>query len=447
MLLALALPGGGAATPELATVKQIPELMEVFKVDGLAVAAVSGDEILVSAGYGVLANGDAYTSTSSCGLYSATKVLASLTYARLSQDGHIDLNAPLGEYLADAPEHWRDIPFFRLLNHTSGIAMAVNKPEFADIASNPEAGNKDIYHLVKAAPLDYQPGEFSRYRQSGYAVGEFILRGTLGAGFDALVERYITKPAGMVNTQHPASTDKTRPSLIVSAGGYETTAGDMARLFLRINDGTVIDASYWKNLLLDERYLFDGYSLGNTTENRNGVLTLGHSGGGARANLRYAPDRQVGVMACTDDTQNNWLAIALTRMLIQEITSGESPPQPLFVALADYESMTGAEVVTAYRAAAKQGRRYDLSDGEGLLNSIGYGFLSRELTRDALEVFALNAELFPKSPNTHDSLGEALLASGDRAAALIQYQKVLALDPGNAHASEMVDKIQSPGDP
>ncbi|MEL7450522.1 MAG: serine hydrolase [Pseudomonadota bacterium] len=442
-LATVTLLSGCAATPELATVRQIPELMGAFKVDGLAVTAVAGDEVLVSSGFGVQANGDAFTSTSTCGLYSATKVLASLTYARLAQDGRIDLDAPLGEYLADAPDDWREIPFFRLLNHTSGITMVVNKPEFGDIASNPQAGNEDIYRMVRDAPLDYEPGQYSRYRQSGYAVGEVILENRLGTSFDALVEQYITVPAGMTSTAHPSTSDKTQPPLLLSAGGYETTADNMAQLFLSLNNGAVIDASDWKNLLLDEAYVVNDYSLGNITETRNGVLTLGHRGGGARANIRYAPDQKVGAMVCTDDTRNNELAISLANMLIREITSGEIPQSPLLVALAGYEAMTGAEVVAAYKAAAVQGSRYDMADSEALLNRIGYSFLSREQTRDAIDVFSLNAELFPASPNTHDSLGEALLASGKPAAALLRYRKALTLDPDSANARAMVEKIEA----
>ena len=141
-LLTVAVLSGCATTSELATVKQIPSLMQAFEVDGLAVTAVAGDKVLVSAGFGVATDGDAFTSTSSCGLYSATKVLASLTYARLAQDGRIDLNAPLGEYLEDAPDDWRGIPFYRLLNHTSGITMAVNKPAFGKLGQTRLRGTK-----------------------------------------------------------------------------------------------------------------------------------------------------------------------------------------------------------------------------------------------------------------------------------------------------------------
>ncbi|MEO1170910.1 MAG: serine hydrolase domain-containing protein, partial [Myxococcota bacterium] len=294
-LIVSALVLSGCAA-ELHTVRHIPRLMETFEVDGLAVAAVSGDRVLISRGFGVTVNGTEYTATTPCGLFSATKVLASLTYARLAQEGRIDLDAPLRVYLPDAPDAWAEIPFYRLLNHTSGISMVVNTPEFGALAANPQATNEDLYRLVRDAPLDYAPGAYSRYRQSGYAIGELILSGTLGVPFDVLVERYVTKPAGMRHTAHPATTDTTQAPLILSAGGYETTAEDMARLFSGMYHGTVIDAGHWKDVLLTNTYLFGDYSLGSIREIRGGVLTLGHRGGGARANVRYAPDHHVGVM-------------------------------------------------------------------------------------------------------------------------------------------------------
>ena len=50
--------------------------------------------------------------------------------------------------------------------------MVVTKDEFGPLSADPEATNTDVYALVRDEPLDYQPGEFSRYRQSGYAVAD-----------------------------------------------------------------------------------------------------------------------------------------------------------------------------------------------------------------------------------------------------------------------------------
>lgn len=432
-----------APSVQLKTVGKIPELMKAFDVSGLAVTAVSGKDILVSQGFGVTQTGDTYTSTSSCGLFSATKVLASITYANLSKADRIDLDAPLGTYIDDLPDGWGDIPFYRLLNHTSGITMVVNKDAFGGLVSNADSRNSDVYEVVRGFPLDYQPGEMSRYRQSGYAIAEMILQSELGESFDTLVTQYITDPAKLTQTRHPAVTADDQPAFLLSAGGYQTTADDMATLFLRMNDGTVISPSDWKSLILDETYLFDNYSLGSVIETRGDIVTLGHSGGGARANIRYAPDEKIGVMICTDDQDNSGLAIPLAQMLLHEATTGQLAPLPLQVALVGYKTMTGPQIVDAYTGAKASTGVYEFSNAQSILNRIGYSFLSQGNTETAIDIFSLNAREFPQSPNAHDSLGEALLAAGNGQGAADRYKHVLSLDPGNENATAMLKKISS----
>ena len=102
--------------------------------------------------------------------------------------------------------------------------------------------------------------------------------------------------------------------ILQSAGGYETTAEDMGRLLVALGTDAVVAPDQWKSTLLDEKYLFNDYSLGSVIEETDGVLTVGHRGGGARANIRFAPDQKVGAMVCTDDRSNPLLAISLARM-------------------------------------------------------------------------------------------------------------------------------------
>lgn len=428
---------------KLSTIEQIPALMRAFDVDGLAVTVVQGEEALVSESFGITQDGAPFTTRTSCGLFSATKILASLTYANLNQNGKIDLDKPIGDYLPDAPEEWKKIPFFRLLNHTAGLPMIVNNPRFGELIADPDSDNRDIYQIIRNEPLDFEPGEHSRYQQSGYAIGEVILNESLETSFDSLVETYIIEPAGMVETQNSAVLDNTQPPLILSAGGYQTTIEDMARLFLALNSAAVISPEAWADLLLNESYVTDGYSLGNIIERRNDVLTLGHRGGGARANIRYAPNEKIGVMICTDDVTNNSLSISIANMLIEEVSNGVTPKMPLFVALSDYKTKSGMEIVSAYKSATLPESEFDLSDSETLLNEIGYTLLFDERPDDAIEVFSLNTQLFPGSPNTFDSLGEALLTSGNLVAALDNYRKALQIDPESDHARRMTQEILS----
>ncbi|MEL7232116.1 MAG: serine hydrolase [Pseudomonadota bacterium] len=430
------------APTQLETPDAIPELMDAFGVSGLAVTAVSGDRVLLASGYGQTQDGEDFSAATRCGLFSATKTLTSLTYAKLAEQGRLDVSAPLGVFIEDAPPTWAQTPFYRLLNHSSGITMVVNKDAFEALASDPTSTNASVYALIRDEPLDYQAGEFSRYRQSGYAIGEMIVQDEVGKPFAQLVDEIIVDAAGLTSTAHPAARDKEQAAILLSAGGFETSAEDMGKLIVGINDGSVIAPQTWKNWLLDEDHRFGDYSLGSVIEEHKGVLTLGHSGGGARANFRYAPDEEVGAMVCTDDRSNNGLAITLARMLIDEIVSGQRPALPLLVALSDYQSMSGKEVIAAFQSAKDEGSKYDLSETEALFNTIGYTFLEDEKLNDAVDVLRFNAVNFPNSPNAHDSLGEALLTLGDIEGALTQYERVLELDPGNVNATKMLEGIR-----
>ena len=80
---------------------------------------------------------------------------------------------------------------------------------------------------------------------------------------------------------------------------------------------------------------------------------------------------------------------------------------------------------------------------EGQVNSLGYRFLNRGQTEDAIEIFKVNAKMYPNSSNVYDSLGEAYLKAGRKDLAFQQYAQCLKLDPTNANAAEMVKRLQA----
>lgn len=61
----------------------------------------------------------------------------------------------------------------------------------------------------------------------------------------------------------------------------------------------------------------------------------------------------------------------------------------------------------------------------------------------AIAVFRLNVEMYPKSANTYDSLGEAYMDHGDRTVAIANYEQSLTLDSTNAHAVMMLKKLRA----
>jgi tetratricopeptide (TPR) repeat protein len=82
---------------------------------------------------------------------------------------------------------------------------------------------------------------------------------------------------------------------------------------------------------------------------------------------------------------------------------------------------------------------------EGLVNRIGYSLMNDGHLPEAIEVFKLNVETFPESFNVYDSLGEAYMNNDDREKAIYNYQRSLELNPENANAREMLERLQGAG--
>ncbi|HSB11974.1 MAG TPA: serine hydrolase [Blastocatellia bacterium] len=100
-----------------------------------------------------------------------------------------------------------------------------------------------------------------------------------------------------------------------------------------------------------------------------------------------------------------------------------------------------AEAVEAYKKI-KQDKPLNNAVQEARFNDIGYSLLREKKFADAIAVFKLNVELYPKSANVYDSLGEAYAESGQKELAIVNYKKSLELDPNNRNAVRMLEKLQ-----
>jgi predicted Zn-dependent protease len=88
---------------------------------------------------------------------------------------------------------------------------------------------------------------------------------------------------------------------------------------------------------------------------------------------------------------------------------------------------------------AHHASEYDV--GEDELNGLGYALLRMKKIDEAVKILELNVEVYPRSANAYDSLGEACAAQGNREKAVAAYKKSLELDPGNLKAVEQLKKL------
>jgi tetratricopeptide (TPR) repeat protein len=61
---------------------------------------------------------------------------------------------------------------------------------------------------------------------------------------------------------------------------------------------------------------------------------------------------------------------------------------------------------------------------------------------EAITIFKLNVEFYPKDFDVYDSLGEGYMTNGEKASAIENYKKSLELNPKNTNATEMLKKLE-----
>jgi CubicO group peptidase (beta-lactamase class C family) len=98
------------------------------------------------------------------------------------------------------------------------------------------------------------------------------------------------------------------------------------------------------------------------------------------------------------------------------------------------------EAVEAYRKI-KQEKPGNVTVSEQRLNGLGYSLLEQKRLAEAIAVFKLNVEFYPKSANVYDSLGEAYMMNGEKELAITNYKKSFELDPNNSNAAEKLKKL------
>ena len=98
------------------------------------------------------------------------------------------------------------------------------------------------------------------------------------------------------------------------------------------------------------------------------------------------------------------------------------------------------EIIAFIKKENPKTSAYDLS--ESGINVFGYALMNEGTSKEALSIFKLNTELYPKGYNTFDSYAECFLTLKDTANAIKNYQKSLDLNPKNTNATKVLSEIQ-----
>lgn len=106
------------------------------------------------------------------------------------------------------------------------------------------------------------------------------------------------------------------------------------------------------------------------------------------------------------------------------------------------QAMNSGGPDAAYRKFKSLLRSSEAYFGEWEVNQVGYLFLEKGRTDEAITAFSYNAENHPSSANAHDSLAEAYHKAGRRDMARRHYQRSLELNPQNRNARQMLEELR-----
>ena len=81
------------------------------------------------------------------------------------------------------------------------------------------------------------------------------------------------------------------------------------------------------------------------------------------------------------------------------------------------------------------------------LNEWGYQLLQGGKPKQAIEIFRLATRLYPESANAYDSLADAYDQSGNKAEAIENYRRSIALNPANKNAEQRLAIISAKRQP
>ena len=129
---------------------------------------------------------------------SVSKVYVTAAVMQLVDQGKVDLDAPVTDYIDDfkmADERYKDITVRMLMNHSSGLMGTTFKDDTL-INDNVSDHERVVLDNLAAQRLKADPGAYSSYCNDGFALLSIIVERVTGMSYTTYVEKNIAGKLG-----------------------------------------------------------------------------------------------------------------------------------------------------------------------------------------------------------------------------------------------------------
>jgi CubicO group peptidase (beta-lactamase class C family) len=344
--------------PQVAAPQSIDELrarigrvLEREGVPGVGIALVGRDGPIWIGGVGVA---DEITRTPVDGdtvfrVGSITKSVVALGVMRLVEQGKLDLDRPLRDYIPDAgiTNPWEDVApvtLAQVLEHTAGLDDMHFNEFFTDDDTLPASAALAINS--RSREIRWRPGTRHSYANPGYTLAARAIEVATGERFDVWLRRELLVPLGMRDADF-SRTAALAPRLATGyhgrnhpvayrtfahrgAGALLASPRDLAKLVewsLR-RDGSIVSPRGLDRIEHTRTLPYPAtdvqYGLGNYGDVDHPVRSRGHDGGlpGFLSSLRYFPELGTGYVMLLDATHSFHAYIEIRALLYAYLARG-----------------------------------------------------------------------------------------------------------------------------
>jgi CubicO group peptidase (beta-lactamase class C family) len=453
------------------------QVMKSYELTGLAIGIVKDNEIVYAKGFGVknIETKEPITTKSLFHMASVSKPFSATAIMQLVEQGKVSLDDPIVKYLPYFKlddERYKEITIRQMLGHISGMPDVSNyhwdKPEY-------DGGALERYvRSLADEKLIAEPGERFSYSNMAFEVLGDLIAKVSGMSFEDYVKKNILDPLEMHESTFLKK--KVSPKLATTPHvmKLKTVVSDIypyhrAHAPSSTLHSNVLEMCNWAianmnkgafkgtKILKPESYdiLWEPAKLNNGETGRAGlswfirtyreIKTVSHGGGdvGYRTYLIMMPEKSTAtvVLSNCDFAPTGEITIAAL-FTIMGLEPPPIPKTPIRAIISKTIAEKGIDKAIRLYKELKENhpKSYDFSPGQ--LNRLGYQLLGMERVTDAIKIFKLNIEVYPKNANCHDSLGEAYMTDGDKENAIKYYEKALELDPKMESAIRALKKLR-----
>jgi CubicO group peptidase (beta-lactamase class C family) len=449
----------------------VADLVHAGRVDGLSAAVVHGGRTRFH-NAGVIAR-DTRAPATERSVYeigSISKTFTGLLLAHAIGEGKAAASDDVRRYLPPGYDNLerdgRPVRLIDLVDTTSALpdslpdwrqAVGDAKPaQIPFIAAKLLDGytSQTLMADLRTVSLVDTPGMVPRHSNVASQLVGIVLERLYGRPYEALLAQYIERPLGMASgaaapppalvalgydPAGPATPALTAP-VVRAAGGLRYSAADMARYLaaqLAARDPAIAltHQPAWGSP--DNGAIGFHWNIAKTADSQ---VYLRHSGGtfGFSAYCDFYPGQGYGIVLLANRSGAQGALQSVADAAHEALFGRPRGLTALEVALEQSRyADVGATVADVRR------RFPELHLGEDYVNAWAYRLLRTPRPAEAKALFGYNAAQHPDSWNAHDSYGESLAATGDKALAVAEYRRSLALNPTNDNAEKMIAKISA----